>query len=291
MLEKTTLFISNLLNARKYSLHTIKAYDKDLKQFVEFLAENGGQTQWSEVSRHDVRLWLADLVEKGYSPKSVNRKAASLKSFFSFLIEKNILKKSPAHQLKSLKTIESLVKFVKEDDLEQLLSAPHTGLSEQELKARIIIELLYGLGLREAELIELKAGSLDLSQCTAKIRGKGNKERLVPFTKKLSDLVQHYLLVKEISPQDFLITTTKGKKAYPMMIYRAVNQFLRSADAGIKSPHTLRHSYATHLLNRGAELNTVKTLLGHSSLSSTQIYAHNSTEKLKKAYAEAHPRS
>ncbi len=242
-----------------------------------------------------VRSWVLSLMDDGISPKSVNRKIASLRSYFKFLLRREVIEKDPTSRVKLLKTQKQLPNFADEKEIIELLDKANFQNDFDGSRQRLIIELLYGTGIRLAELIGLK--ELDLkTDGTIKVLGKRNKERIIPISNSLQRVIKEYKNHKKIEFGDdhsgHLIVSNKGGKAYPMMIYREVRKFLDGLSSIDKrSPHVLRHTFATHLLNKGADLNAVKDLLGHSSLAATQVYTHNSLEKLKSVFDQAHPKA
>lgn len=240
-----------------------------------------------------IRSWIVWLIDKNMSAKSVNRKISSLSSFFNYLVRNNIVSNNPLHNINSLKTPAQLPAYIKEDELMELLenSAEDTY---QAQRAKIIIDLLYNTGIRRNELINIKREDVSKCQKTLKVIGKGNKERIVPLSQSMVDRLTVFmeLTLKSFENRDdFLILTDKGKKSYPKMIYRIVNKELLSLTGTKKSPHVLRHSFATHMLDNGADLNIIKEILGHANLSATQVYTHNTIGKLKSVYNKAHPRA
>jgi integrase/recombinase XerC len=234
-------------------------------------------------------------VESGLDAVSVNRKIACLRSYFKFLINQEIIGKDPMEKIKILKTKKKLPHFVQENDMIKLLDHFEFGKDYEGIRDRLILELFYGTGMRLSELINLQDNQINLREQTMKVLGKRNKERVIPFNKNLASLLEDFRKIrnKEVEKKsDRLIVTTTGNPLYPMMVNRIVKKYLKIF-SGVekKSPHVLRHSYATHLLNKGAEINAVKDLLGHSSLAATQVYTHNSIEKLKRVFDQAHPKA
>ncbi len=289
---------------KRYSPHTLTAYRKDLQQFFAFLSERfslGADAPKAIQHRH-VRSWMVFLLEAGTGERSVGRKLSTLKTFWRFLQREGLADQDPCAKVSIPRTAKRLPKSLPQEPLGQLLEAmrqvpedePVPGFSN--LRDRCVLELLYGCGLRRAELIGLRHADIDWSNGQLRIRGKGSKERLVPFGRTLSETVASYWAARkrlvEASPEGALLLTDKGKPLYPSWVYRMVRRCVSSVSAaeGL-GPHALRHSFATHLADAGADLNAIKALLGHSSLASTQVYTHNSIERLRAVHEQAHPRS
>lgn len=290
------LFIKYLQFEKRSSAHTISAYQTDLSQFENFFRETYHENNIAVAEHGTIRAWVASQVESGIDPRSVNRKIACLRTFYKYLLRQGIIQKDPMLKIRVLKTRKKLPAFVKEADMVNLLDKNNpTEATFENSRARLVLELLYGTGIRRSELLTLKESAIDFNNQTIKVLGKRNKERIIPFAKHLVLIIREYQEMKRKCVQiknDFLCVTDNGDACYPVLINRIVKKNLSlytSADK--KSPHVLRHTYATHLLNNGAEINAVKDLLGHSSLAATQVYTHNSLEKLKKVFDQAHPKA
>lgn len=288
-------FLYYLEREKKYSFHTLTAYRNDLLQFSTFLTENWQTDSSAGIEPAMVRSYVADMMDRGMEARSVNRKISTLKSFFKYSLREGHIGENPMKKVVSPKTPRRLPVFVEQGRMEELLSE---NLPEETSYAgwrdRVVLELLYGTGIRLSEAIGLKESDIRLGNRTIKVLGKRNKERIIPITGELADLLQSFLAIKQREgfTSEFLLLTEKGKQAYPKLIYEIVKRNLSLVSTLKKrSPHVLRHSYATHLLDNGAELNAIKELLGHSNLAATQVYTHNSIERLKEVYRKAHPKS
>jgi len=261
-----------------------------------FLVETFSEQDSTKATHSMIRGWVVSLVERGINPKSINRKIATLKSFFKFNMKRGTVSKDPTSRIKVLKTGKQLPEFVQEREMVMVLDHFEYSDDFEGLRDKLIIEFLYGTGIRLSELLNMDDSHLDLDQQTVKVFGKRNKERIIPLPAQLISTINKYTELRQNSFEsktgDYLITTSAGKKAYPMLVYRTVKKYLDLySKSNKKSPHILRHTFATHLLNKGADLNAVKDLLGHSSLAATQVYTHNSIEKLKKVFDQAHPKA
>jgi integrase/recombinase XerC len=286
-------FLKYLKFEKRYSAKTVLAYQADLQQFQDFLSKEF-TTQTQDVNHSLIRSWIVSLVESGLDATSVNRKIACLRSYFKFLIKREAIDKDPMGKIKILKTKKKLPHFVQEADIVGLLDQTDFGNDFDGLRDQMVLELLYGTGMRLSELTGLKDSNINIRDRTLRVLGKRNKERVIPFTASLAELINGYRKIRnrEVKQLDHSFLVTKnGAPLYPMMVNRIVKKYLKSANVEKKSPHVLRHTYATHLLNKGAEINAVKDLLGHSSLAATQVYTHNSMDKLKKAFDQAHPKA
>ncbi len=288
-------FLKYLEYERRYSSHTITSYENDLLQFQSFLKKNFQTENLKEANHGILRAWLVDLSEEKIQPTSINRKIAALRSFYKYLLKHDHITQDPTWKLKTLKTPRKIPHFVDESEMNTLLDNRVSEDSHSSQREVLIIEILYGTGMRLSELINIKHGDINTHQQTIKVLGKRNKERIIPFSQNLHQVIEKYIRMKkrEIAApsHDYLLVTDTGKQLYPMFVQRLTKNYFKNTNVDKKSPHILRHTYATHLLNNGAELNAVKELLGHSSLAATQVYTHNSMEKLKKVFDQAHPKA
>src|SRR5690554_353271 len=288
-------FLSFLKYEKNYSVHSITAYKHNISEYLTFLNEQEFDVQTA--THHQVRAYLASLMEKKLQARSINRCISSLKTFYKFLIREGFLHDNPMLLVKMLKIPKNLPEIIQAESIIQLLESDNVfdnGFEGQ--RDRVIIELLFGTGIRRAELLHISENDIDFLQCTIRIFGKGSKERLVPITNTLVQALKNYIQLKRNrkfgNKSDKLIVTNTGTNAYEALIYRIVTDRLALISSKQKrSPHILRHSIATALLNNGAQLNDIKELLGHASLASTQIYTHNSVERLKSIYKQAHPKA
>jgi integrase/recombinase XerC len=289
-------FLDYLKYEKRYSVHTITSYQTDLFDFTEFLHIQFGSVTLQEVNHSYVRSWLAFLKEKKLTSKSINRKISSLKSFFKYHLRTGAIEATPMAQVISPKLSKRLPVFVKEEDTRKLVEGlNHSSENWKTLNAKMLVTIFYATGMRLSELINLREKQVDFSKSQIKVLGKGNKERIIPVSKEIAEAIRNYQQLKNRDfdkTDDVLLVTEKGKKLYPRYAWLLVNQVLGLASTlDKKSPHVLRHTFATHLMNNGADLNAVKELLGHSSLASTQVYTHNTIEKLKDVYKKAHPKA
>ena len=287
-------FIKYLKFEKRLSNHTILSYDNDLKQFETFFKAYSISKEIKTTDKRAIRSWIVELSLKKLSPKSINRKIATLKSFFKFLIKREVIEINPSTNITSLKTDQKIPNFLKEKDVNFLFDNLILEKNFNGERDMMILELLYGTGIRISELINLKTRNINLPKKEMKIMGKRKKERIIPLHQQIISQIKKYLGKKnEIkSTHEFLLCTNKGKKLYPMLIYRIVKKHLSSLINSKKyNPHLLRHTFATHILNKGGDLNSIKDLLGHESLAATQIYTHNSIEKLKETFKASHPRA
>ena len=281
---------------KNYSPHTVNAYLNDITSFNTFISNEFEQESLLEVNYSQIRSWIVSLVDAKISNVSVNRKIASLKSFYKFLLKTKQMETSPLLKHKSLKTPKTLQIPFSEKELDDVLHHIQYPDGFEGIRDKLIIDLFYTTGIRRTELIHLKQNNFDESKATIKVLGKRNKERMLPVLPAILLQIKHYLTerayLEHITDSDYLFLTEKGKKMNDSLVYRLINKYFSGVSEKVKkSPHILRHTFATHLLNNGADLNSVKELLGHSSLASTQIYTHNSLAELKKVFNEAHPRN
>jgi integrase/recombinase XerC len=287
-------FINYLTFEKRYSSHTVVAYKNDLDQFVQFCVQMVGEFNVKKTDAKLVRNWIVQLMEKELSARSVNRKITTVKSFFKYLAKEQIVENNPATYLSLPKIRKKLPNFVEEKNLNHLLDDGFFPDDFKGLRDKLIITLLYGTGIRLAELLLLKDSDFDTKMCLIKVLGKRKKERIIPYPASINRLLEIYIEIRKKTVEhktERLLVTEKGKEVYEKLVYRVVTQNLAKITLlEKKSPHVLRHTYATHLLNRGADLNAVKELLGHSNLAATQIYTHTSFERLHDIYKQAHPR-
>jgi len=292
----TESFLKYLQYEKRVSQHTVLAYENDLGQFTKFLKDTFDLDNPADAHHGLIRSWIVQLVESGIEESSINRKIACLRSYYKFLRRQEILDKDPMLKIKILKTKKQLPSFVNEDDMTGVLDHQTFTDDLNGWRDKLILELFYATGIRLSELIYLKESKVDLRNHTIQVLGKRNKERVIPFPASIVSIIEQYRAVRnrevEMKDHGYLFVTDKGERCYPMMIYRRVKKYLDEKTTTEKrSPHVLRHTYATHLLNKGAEINAVKDLLGHSSLAATQVYTHNTLEKLKKVFDQAHPKA
>jgi integrase/recombinase XerC len=288
-------FLSYLQNEKRLSSHTVLAYKTDLQQFQVFMNSVSPDFEIPAAQHKDIRAWVVQLSENEIDNRSINRKIASLRAFYKFLQVKKKIEVNPVSLIKSLKTAKRLPVYVEEKPMENLFELVSFTSDFVGLRDKLLIEMLYGTGIRLSELINIKVADVDIFGKKITVLGKRNKYRVIPLHKTLLDLIQKYLsLQKEQfhSEHDFLLLTDKHEQLYRVFVQRKVKYYLELVTTITKkSPHVLRHSFATHLLNRGADLNAIKELLGHSNLAATQIYTHNSISQLKEIYKKAHPKA
>ena len=289
-------FSDYLLLEKKYSSHTVGAYLNDITAFESFVKESFDQESIDLVNYSQVRSWIVFLVDRDISNVSINRKMASLKAFYRFLLKSKQIEVNPMLKHKSLKTPKVVQVPFSEKELKDLLDVMEAPVGFEEVRDKLIVEMFYVTGMRRAELIHLMIKNVDRSGGVIKVLGKRNKERIIPILPIIADQIDLYIEERDglesLVDSDYFFVSKKGLKLSESFVYRLINSyFSRVSEKVKKSPHVLRHTFATHLLNNGADLNSVKELLGHSSLASTQVYTHNSLAELKKVYKGAHPRS
>lgn len=286
-------FLIYLQAEKRYATHTIKAYKNDLNQFHAFCQDAGHEGM--DLNFKTIRSWVVYLMDSHYSSRSVHRKLTSLSTFCNYLIKEGVLESNPVDKVLKPKLKKRVPAFVEEGKMDLLLNDYDFGEGFSGIRNRLVLDLLYQTGIRRSELIGLKVGSINREGKSMKVMGKRAKERIVPLGDDLLNAIDSYLLLrKEVADKDMdrLILTEKGRAAYDKLIYRIVNNYLAMVTTlDKKSPHVLRHTFATHMLNGGADLNAIKELLGHSNLSATQVYTHNTYKKLKSIYNQAHPRA
>ena len=287
-------FVDYLSLEKNYAAHTIAAYRKDLDDFQSYISVDFSDDNLAEVNYAQIRSWIIRLVDSGLSNRSINRKTSSLNSYYKFLIKTGDITHSPLAKHKALKVQKKVNIPFSEQEIETVLSTAATHDFEA-MRNKLIVELFYSTGIRRSELINLKLNDVDFEQNQIKVLGKRNKERFIPLLSTVENTLKSYIEMRKTLPQikspDFLFLTQKGAQIYAALVYRIINKYFSEVSSKVKkSPHILRHSFATHLLNHGADLNAVKELLGHSSLAATQVYTHNNISELKKVYAKAHPR-
>ncbi len=287
-------FIQYISLEKQYSGHTVKAYTNDLTTFLYYIKSTFEISEITEVNRDVVRSWIVRLIEEGNSNITINRKLSTLKSYFNFLIKSGLIKVNPVKNIVSLKTPSYLPHYITRERMSLYYQTREVKENFVSIRNFLIIDMLYTTGIRETELINLTENDINFNQNTIKVTGKRNKQRIIPFSENEKGYIIRYMKIKkdtfkEASPT--FIVTNKGTRAYPKFIYRIVSSELSSVTESKKSPHILRHTFATHMLNEGADLNSIKEILGHANLSATQVYTHNTIEQLKSIYNHAHPRA
>lgn len=289
-------FVDYIQLEKNYSLHTIKAYGKDLEDFLDFAKTEYDYKDIRSVNYSIIRSWIISLVDQGISNRSINRKVSSLRTYYKFLLKTEQISETPLAKHKALKTSKKLQVPFSEKEIEEVLLLLDQEKDFEGLRNKLIVELFYSTGMRRAELVNLKLSDISIEQKIIKVLGKRNKERIIPMLSSVEQSVRQYLNkrsdLEKIIDKQHLLLSKNGVKIYETLVYRVINSYFSVASEKLKkSPHILRHSFATHLLNEGADLNAVKELLGHSSLASTQVYTHNSIAQLKEVYKKSHPRN
>jgi integrase/recombinase XerC len=289
-------YLQYLQSTRRLSVHTIDAYSVDMKQFTDFVFSKYQIEDPKNISHLHIRDWVLTLHEDGKQTKSVKRKLSCLQTWFKYLLKNQYITYDPMLKVSTPKLPKRLPSVIQEQQMERLFALIDFGSDYKGLRNQLILELLYATGIRRQELMQIQMSHVQLERGLIKIIGKGNKERLVPIPNYLRPVLSTYFAARtEAFPSNtkpFLLLTDQGEELYPGLVYRVVHKYLSMvSSAQQRSPHTLRHSFATHLSNQGADLNAIKSLLGHSSLASTQVYMHNSINRLKAVYDQAHPKS
>ncbi|OFY91855.1 MAG: integrase [Bacteroidetes bacterium RIFCSPLOWO2_12_FULL_31_6] len=286
-------FCNYLTHQRRYSVHTITAYKNDLEQFQFFLTQHYQLNKVNDVTSSIIRSWIVQLIEEEISPRSITRKISTLKSFYKYLLKTNIVTSNPLLKVIPPKTASRLPIYVAEKEMKTLFDKTEFDTDFEGFRDQLILELFYATGIRLSELIGLHTNSVDFNNNSIKVLGKRNKERIIPINEKIKTVLLNYVKLRdEVGfTSDSFFQTKKGEKMYPKLVYRIVNYYLSKVTTlSKKSPHVLRHTFATHLLNNGAEINSIKEILGHANLSATQVYTHNTIEKLKNIHKQAHPK-
>jgi integrase/recombinase XerC len=289
-------FLQYLLVEKRYSSHTILSYKNDLEQFSAFLGVLGHSGLSGDITSQEVRAWIVSMMESGLSAVTVHRKISCLRIFFRYLRKEGLVQHNPMDRIVLPKRTKKLPVFISEDSLDDLLDKFEFGNDLRGVRNRTIIEMLYLTGMRRAELIGLRNSDIDLGSSVLKVTGKRNKQRIIPVLESFKSRLAEYTTLRDekfrSGNDDWFFLTDSGKKLYDKYVYNTVKGYLTMVTTiEKKSPHVLRHTFATHMLNHGADLNSIKELLGHANLSATQIYTHNTFEKLKEVYKQAHPRA
>ena len=295
-MKRVDEFLHYIQFEKRYSMYTMESYERDIRQFSDYMQEVYHVYDARAVVDVMIRSWLDELMDEGLVPKTINMKISSLKSFFKFLMRQEYIHLNPTLKIQGPKQNKRLPSFIEERKMDMLLET-ETDDDFEGVRNQLILELFYATGIRRAELIGLLISNVNLASQQIKVLGKRNKERIIPVSANLIQQFEVYFkwrdtIVDNGKDAGWVFLTKKGEKMYPKLVYRIVNTYLSTVSTqSKKSPHVLRHTFATHMLNNGADLNAVKELLGHASLSATQIYTHNTIEKLKKIYQQAHPKA
>ncbi len=289
-------FLQFLQTEKRYSLHTIRSYQNDLNQFFSFLSQKDISSDPEQISSHQIRAWIVSLMDNGVTSVSVHRKISCLRGFFHYMRKEGIVTKDPLEKIILPKRKKTLPVFVGEEALDTLLDSNNFGDDFKGIRNRTIIEMLYFTGMRRSELTGLRMMDVNLADATVKVTGKRNKQRIIPMAKPFIVRLEEYIRSRDQiavnGNESWFFITDKGNKLYDKFVYNIVKGYLSMVTTiEKKSPHILRHTFATHMLNRGADLNAIKEFLGHANLSATQVYTHNTFEKLKRIYKQAHPRA
>lgn len=293
-MDKVNEFLAYLQNEKRYAAHTLISYKNDLEQYHAFCQENGKEGM--DLFFKTVRSWVVQLMEQEYTPRSIHRKLSSLRSYCKYLIRRGVLNSDPVEKVLKPKVNKRIPRFVEEKSINLFLDAYIFGDDFAGERDKLVINILYQTGIRRSELTGLTLDAVDIANGQIRVLGKRSKERIIPVGRELSDAIQGYLKRRDEQfpgvSSEALLLTDAGKPAYPKLIYRIVNKYIGMISTLEKtSPHILRHTFATHMLNNGADLNAIKEILGHANLSATQVYTHNTFEKLKSIYNQAHPRA
>ena len=283
-------FIDYLSSEKRFSIHTISSYSNDINQFFLFLSEEYEiDSNISEVNFQIVRSWIAYLLQKGVAPRSVNRKISTLRTYFKFLLREKIVYESPMLRVIAPKSKKRLPVFIEESQIESLLNEVEFDDGFIGHRDKLIIEFFYVTGVRLSELVNIRISDISFNNKIVKVLGKRNKERLIPLSSSIIKELQCF--IDQYKIDDYLFTNPNGIRVYTKLVYRVVNKYIgKIGSINKKSPHILRHTFATHMLNHGADINAIKELLGHANLSATQVYTHNTIEKLKSVHKQSHPR-
>ncbi len=285
-------FTEYLQFEKRFSNHTVVAYSTDLSQFIQYLETTYEIKELSEINHALVRSWVVTMMEQKVSARSVNRKITTLKTFYKYLLRQKTVTENPMIKIQAPKTSKRLPVFVEKEKMDLLLDNVDFGNDFEGIRNKLIIELFYATGIRLSELINLKEKDVNLSSCQLKVLGKRNKERIIPFGNELKNKMDDYLKLKPSANKEYFLIGKNEKKLSEKFVYTIVKMYLSGVTTiDKKSPHVLRHTFATHMLNNGADLNAIKELLGHANLSATQIYTHNTIEKLKNVHKQAHPKA
>lgn len=290
---KIDQFLEYLQYERNYSTHTVLSYNKDLLQFSIFVQQRLGDYSIAQIDGELIRNWIVELMDQKRTPATVKRKLSTLKSYFRFLVQRGDVKINPILNISGPKSSKKIPSFVKESEMNIVLDDSAGDSGFEAIRNHAIIHLFYATGIRRAELINLKDQDVDFYTSVIKVTGKRNKQRLIPIGEEITKLLSEYLEERDVRigcTDGHLFVKSDGEELYPMLVHRIVSSKLAGATLSRKSPHVLRHTFATSMLNHGAQLNSVKELLGHGSLASTEVYTHTSFEELKKSYNAAHPR-